>query len=277
MIAPETIAQDDLRRIATIDDRDIDVVQCALTLASLDRPNVALARYRDHLAEIADDIVAAAANVSSAADRAGALHDVLFVRHGYAGDSLTYDDVQNANLIRVIDRRKGLPVALGILFIHAAEAAGWTMVGLTFPYYFLVRIEAAGEWLVLDPFEGGASRDAEGMRAILRRMVGDAAELQPSFYEPASKREVLMRLQNNLKTRAVQAGDLSRAAAILRRMVLFAPTYASLWRELSLVEARRGNLRDALGAAEDYVARCATESQLHDAAQLLQRLKKKLN
>ena len=32
---------------------------------------------------------------------------VLFERHGYRGDSKTYDDMQNANLTRVIDRRKG--------------------------------------------------------------------------------------------------------------------------------------------------------------------------
>jgi regulator of sirC expression with transglutaminase-like and TPR domain len=275
--ARDTVTEDDVRQIAEIGDADIEIGPCALALAALDRPSTGIARYRDHLDEIAVDIVALAGDALDAASRAAALHEVLAVRHGYAGDQLTYDDVQNANLIRVIDRRKGLPVSLGILFIHAAEAAGWAMAGLAFPYYFLVRIEAAGERLVLDPFEGGASLDAEGMRVILHRLAGDAAELQPSFYEPASKREVLMRLQNNIKTRAIQAGDLGRAAKILRRMVLFAPTYASLWRELSLVEAKRGNLRDAHTAAEDYLARCTTEAQQHDAAHLLQSFKTRLN
>ena len=277
MSARNAATEEDVRQIAGLDDADIEIAQIALTLAALDRPNVGLARYRDHLDEIAADIATTARDIPGAGDRAAALRELLVVRHGYAGDSLTYDDVQNADLIRVIDRRKGLPVSLGILFIHAAEAAGWPIAGLTFPYYFLVRIEGAGKRLVLDPFEGGAPRDAEGMRAILRRMSGEAAELQPQFYQPASKREVLMRLQNNIKTRAVQAGDLARAAKVLRRMVLFAPGYASLWRELSMVEARRGNLRDALAAAEDYLTRCTTEPQRHEAAQFLQRLKTKLN
>ncbi len=38
-----------------------------------------------------------------------------FAEHRYHGDTLTCHDLQNANPMRVIDRRKGLPVALGIL------------------------------------------------------------------------------------------------------------------------------------------------------------------
>src|SRR3546814_8592275 len=41
---------------------------------------------------------------------------------GYHGDTESYDDPQNADLVRVIDRRMGLPVSLGVLYIHAARA-----------------------------------------------------------------------------------------------------------------------------------------------------------
>ena len=42
----------------------------------------------------------------------------------YRGDEETYDDLDNANLMRVIERRKGLPVALGILYLYAARSQG---------------------------------------------------------------------------------------------------------------------------------------------------------
>ena len=59
--------------------------------------------------------------------RVAALARTLVGRHGYAATTSTYDDLQNANLMRVIDRKRGLPVALGILYIHAARRQGWTM------------------------------------------------------------------------------------------------------------------------------------------------------
>ena len=59
-------------------------------------------------------------------------------RYGYDGDRLSYDDPRNADLMAVIDRRRGLPVALGILYIHAARAAGFEARGLEFARPFSV-------------------------------------------------------------------------------------------------------------------------------------------
>src|SRR3546814_13111588 len=94
------------------------------------------------------------------AGRVAALRAVVVERHGYVGDSLTYDDLQNANLLRVIDRRKGLPVALGILMLSAAHRLGWNMVGLNFPGHFLLLLDPGGATAIPYPFEGCRSTEA---------------------------------------------------------------------------------------------------------------------
>ena len=45
-----------LAAIATSADAEIDLAEGALALAALDRPQVSLARYRAHLAELADEV-----------------------------------------------------------------------------------------------------------------------------------------------------------------------------------------------------------------------------
>ncbi len=40
------------------------------------------------------------------------------------GDVLTYDHPDNADVIAIADRRKGLPVALGVFYLHAARQVG---------------------------------------------------------------------------------------------------------------------------------------------------------
>ncbi len=65
--------------------------------------------------------------------RAGALAGLMTGRWRYPGDRDSYDDPANANLIRVIERRRGLPVALGVLWLHCARAAGWDAFGVDFP------------------------------------------------------------------------------------------------------------------------------------------------
>src|SRR5258708_22795102 len=107
----------------------LPVARAALALAALERPRVDLARYHHHLAALAHEVGAAAAGSADIERRVAALNTVILERYGYQGDTLTYEDVQNANLMRVIDRRKGPPVALGIPYIHASRAQVWDLAG----------------------------------------------------------------------------------------------------------------------------------------------------
>src|SRR6202012_5162919 len=108
------------------------------------RPRVGLARYKRHLQSIADDVGRRIGDTVDLDARANTLNEIILLKHGYSGDELTYDDLQNANLMRVIDRRKGLPVALGILYLDVARAQGWDAIGLGFPGHFLIRLADGG-------------------------------------------------------------------------------------------------------------------------------------
>ena len=241
--------EDALRRLGDQPDEALDLASAALLLAAFERPRVALARYRDHLAELGRDTAAAVAigDDGSIVGRIRALNDALVVKHGYAGDDLTYDDLQNANLMRVIDRRRGLPVALGILYIHAARSQGWVASGLHFPGHFLIRLDLDGERAVLDPFNGGVERDVAELRALLKAGAGPDAELRPEHYAAAGSRDILLRLQNNLKLRLLKDGKADQALAVIQHMLLFAPGAVDLWREAALIHAHLDNLGAAVG------------------------------
>lgn len=263
-------------------DADIDLAEAALLLASLDRPDLALAPYRAHLAELVADTRATAAKLApvgalSVAQRAEVLHRVLAERHGYAGDKTSYDDPDNASLLRVIDRRRGLPVSLSILYIHAAEAQGWAVAGLNFPAHFLLRLDSDEARAILDPFHGGRVLGAPDLRALLKRFAGPDAELQPAFYEPVGRREILLRLLNNIKTRALQARDAARARVVLHRMVTIAPTEAALWHQYALVNIQCGNLAAARSAFETCLLHAEDETLRRQARIALERLRQHLH
>ena len=193
-------------------DADIDLAEAALLLAGFDRPEARLDDYRHRLAALGRDLAAERDSAgpeagATLAGRAAALAAVIAGHHGFTGDRETYNDLRNANLISVIDRRRGLPVALAILYIHAARAVGWTIEGLNFPGRFLVRLGAADGRVVLDPFEGGEIRDAVALRELLKLGAGASAELAPEHFAAAGNRDILLRLQNNIKVRLVRAED----------------------------------------------------------------------
>jgi len=262
-----------LRGLAGLGEARLPLAQAALALAALDRPRVDLARYHHHLAALVDEVGAAASRTS---DRIEALNSVLIGRYGYAGDTLTYDDLQNANLMRVVDRRKGLPVALGILYIHAGRAQGWDVAGLAFPGHFMVRLEADGRRRIIDPFHQGRVREAAELRELLKSTVGQAAELSPEHYADVSDRAVLLRLQNNVKLRLVQTRQTEGALAAIDSMLLFAPEEASLWYEAGQINAALGKLLAAITALERFLTLTDDATARHRAALLLQQLRARL-
>ncbi len=232
-------------------DETIDLAEAALLLAALDYPEIDLAPYRRHLAALASNLADISVQERETLDgRVVALTQVLAEQHGYSGDRRTYEDLQNANLIRVIDRRKGLPVALGILYIHAARAQGWRASGINFPGHFLISVEDDEERIILDPFEGGMQVDLPRLQLMLKTALGADAELQPEYYASMTNRGVLLRLQNNIKKRVLDTGDNQRGAAVVDGMLAIAPEIPDLWREAAELRAELGEMRSALNALD---------------------------
>ena len=266
-----------LRELGASGERVLPIAEAALALASFERPRVAPKRYREHLGVLARDVGRHPGASGGVAEWVRALNEIILLKHGYSGDDQTYDDLQNANLMRVVDRRKGLPVALGILYMHASRAQGWETVGLAFPGHFLVRLSAGPEQLILDPFHGGRICTAPELRELLKATTGSSSELQSEYYTPVPDRDVLLRLQNNLKARLIQMEQYERAVRVTETMLMLAPDLPDLWREAGLLHARLGNMRSAAAALEQVVLRAPEGAARHQAAALLQQLRSKLN
>src|SRR5438270_5295070 len=266
-----------LRELGAAASPILPIGEAALALASFERPRVGLARYRQHLASLARDVGRHGGAGGNLAARAQALNEIILLKYGYSGDELTYDDLQNANLMRVVDRRKGLPVAIGILYLHAARSQGWDAAGLAFPGHFLIRLAEGAERVIVDPFHGGTTCDAAQLRDLLKATAGTEVELAPEHYAPVADRDVLLRLQNNLKSRLLQAGRHEQALRILDTMLMLAPDLAELWREAGLLNARLGNMLASVGALEEFVVRDPEGTARHQAAAMLQQIRAKLN
>jgi regulator of sirC expression with transglutaminase-like and TPR domain len=255
----------------------LPIAEAALALASFDRPRVGLARYSRHLKTLAQDVSRRVGDAGDLPACANALNEIILLKHGYSGDELTYDDLQNANLMQVIDRRKGLPVALGILYLGVARAQGWDAVGLGFPGHFLIRLSDGAGRLILDPFHGGRALDAAALRELLKAIAGQDVELTPQHYAPVSDRDVLLRLQNNLKSRLIQAQRHEDAVRVVETMRMIAPGLVELSREAGLLHAQIGNMRAAVRSIEEFIAGSPESAARHEAAVVLQQLKSRLN
>lgn len=273
-----------LKHVSSQADEAIDIADVALTLASFDHPATDLKIYREHLRQLADAVHLAMQESGFDTSNPGpeemaeVLSRVISQDFHYTGDEESYNDLDNANMMRVIERRRGLPVSLGILYLSAARAQGWGAAGLNFPGHFLVRLESRdGRRVIIDPFYSGRVMESRALRELLKLVRGTAVELDSSHYRPVSNRDVLIRLQNNVKTRRMELNEIAGALEAVAAMQMLDPDNASLWREAGVMHMRLGHLKHAVEAFEGFVTRTPEGADRRKIAQVIEELRERLH
>jgi regulator of sirC expression with transglutaminase-like and TPR domain len=247
----------EVETIGLLDDEDIELDLAALALSELDHQGIDLVPYGALLRDIGDRLETVGWRAQTPEQQGAALAQVLGEDFGFLGDLESYDAPLNTDLVRVLDRRRGLPVSLAILYVAAARRMGWTADALNTPGHVLVRVGDAPGALI-DPFSGGRPVSREGLAALLLGALGPDTAPRPEHIAPMSNRGVLVRLLLNQASRAEGAGDPLRALTLYDRMTLVAPDNPDGWWErarlqlqMQDVDAARASLSAMLEVTRD--------------------------
>lgn len=280
--------EEELRRLGYQTDEELDPAWAALVFAALDQPGISVESYVNQLKKLAEEVGEDFSRRRKRGEpdnldtRIAALGHTLAGSWGFVagGDAATAesdpdreDDLQNASLIRVIDRRTGFSEALGILYIHAARAQGWTAEGLKFPARFVLRLEHAGERAIIDPLNGGRRLEAPDLRNLLKAYTDKGAELSHDYYNAIDNREIVLRLMNRIKLHMIAGEDFIGAADLVEHMRDFSPGETRLLLDAGVLLARTGKPDRAIAALERYVAETDDPHGRYEAELLLDQLK----
>lgn len=261
------------------DDRDIDLFQAALALAAVHRPSISVDQYRQHMAMFCEELrnefdrLCAQENSDNVMVQGQALRVVMAQKHGYSGDSADYNNLQNADVMRTIDRRLGLPITLSIIGISACRQLGWGAEGLNFPGHFIMRLDQEGERSIIDPFQSCKELRAPELRQILKKNMGDDAELSSDYYEACSNRDILLRLQNNIKFRLIDTEHYQEALEIVDLMELIAPDDYRLDLDTAVLLARLERPKAAVERLVKYINHVQDSADKAEAEMFLHELK----
>lgn len=215
---------------------DMELDMAALLIGEWERPDIDIAHYTGILDEWAS---AAAKQVGSGPlGVIHALNGLLFEELGFHPNQDDYYDPRNSFLADVLDRRTGIPITLSIVYMEVARRMGVTVRGVSFPGHFLVRYEAGSEWFILDPFRKGILLGQDALTELLRRSVGEGAELAPELLEPATRARILIRVLSNLAGIYARQGDVLRSIEVLERMLIIEPTSHRLRRALEELQSQ---------------------------------------
>jgi regulator of sirC expression with transglutaminase-like and TPR domain len=168
---------------------------------------------------------------------AEAVNEVLFLEEGLAGNQRDYYDPRNSFLNEVLDRKRGIPITLSIVYLEVARRLGLNVEGIGLPGHFIVGVltssasEAGETPLLVDPFFGGKFLTPADCAARVQQLYGDRVQFSRSMLAPSSRRHILIRLLTNLKVIYANRSDHGRALAAIDRLMILNPGSAQELRD----------------------------------------------
>lgn len=267
--------------------RDVDLVSLSIEYARDAYPQldaVPIVAELDRLGDLARAAVDRLPTTADTADRLRAVSRVMYVVEGFAGNDDDYYDPQNSYLNDVIERRRGIPISLAIVYAAVAERAGIKTFGVGAPGHFVLtstdlETAGAGESWFIDPFTDGRVLTLEECIDLVEERSGGQFRISGEHLRPASPWEIGLRVLRNLKASHAMRNDWQAALPVQQRLLLLLPNLAVERRDLGLIYLRNGQPRRALDYLEPYFRNCPVEerTELEGFVKAARRLVAELN
>ena len=239
-----------------------DLAAPAFLIARIEYPRLDPEPYLDRL----DAMGEAAARVvqkmaghdAPLAARIDAINHYLFDEEGFTGNREQFDDPRNSCLNEVMDRKKGIPITIALIYIEVARRAGVRAEGVNFPGHFLVRClqdlhtDDPSDGLIVDPFHAGAILNEAECRQLLQPHMSDAA-FEPSLLARATRRQILVRMLLNLKRLYVKMHSFPQARATTDALLALQPSSLADLRDRGLLAYHMNDFSHALRDLEEYL------------------------
>jgi len=244
-LAARTAARAEFVSLLSTHGDDLPLDQAAAWMCAEERGSTCITEMMEHLDTLAQGIFIP--TEATPVEAVARINHHLFYELGFTGDDTTFDHPENSLLDAVLTNRKGLPILLSLVMMETSRRAGLRMHGVGFPTHFLVAPTDALPRFFVDPFNQGRVLRTDQLEAWFSRISKRADNRMPPFswwLKPTTSRQILVRMNNNLKGSYLRRNDLNGALRCVERLLLLTP---------DALEARRdrGLLRFELGQEEE--------------------------
>jgi regulator of sirC expression with transglutaminase-like and TPR domain len=237
-----------------IPDEKIDLLRAALTFALPEYPGLDASKYIGIVEGLAERVLVRRGASEDPAHTIASLNVVLFQEEGLAGNQSEFYDPRNSYLNEVLERRLGIPISLSVIYMEVAQRVGSPVFGVGLPGHFLLKhYDSNGNQTFIDPYVAGGLLSPSECQTRLDEVYGGQMTLQPEFLNTVSKRQILTRMLNNLRSIYVGQRNFKKALTIVDFILAIHPRSPDDLRQRALLRYNQGMLRAAIDDLEEYL------------------------
>jgi regulator of sirC expression with transglutaminase-like and TPR domain len=248
---------------------DIELDRTALLIAAEEYPYLQIETYLRQLDHFAEEFRSQRQTSGQPDEQIELLSEYLFETLGFSGNTADYYDARNSFLNEVMDRRMGIPITLSLIYIEVARRLKMPVYGVGMPGHFLVKYRDLEREILIDPFHRGRILSLEECEELFDEMYEGRMSFRLTFVNEVSRKHLLARLLNNLKSIYGRVPDHHKTLSVIERLLMINPGSATELRDRGRTLANLGRLAQAIADLSEYLRQ---ESDAEDAAQVKEEL-----
>jgi regulator of sirC expression with transglutaminase-like and TPR domain len=251
-----------------IEDEHIDLIRGALVIARTEYPNLDIEEYAGRIERMARRVAALSSDFDSKSTIT-ALNHVVFEQANLQGNRENYYDPRNSFLNDVLDRGLGIPITLSVIYMEVARRIGFSLCGVGMPGHFLLKHYGEdGQERLIDCFNRGDILSRQDCQSRLDEIYSGEMKLRPEFLHPISRRQILTRMLNNLKTVYLSTRNFRKALPIADLILVIYPQSAEDLKQRALLRYSMGKHGLAAQDLEEYLKASPNASDAEDTRQM---------
>jgi len=156
------------------------------------------------------------------------LNRIFFDVHGFSGDTESYHSSKNSFISSVLERKKGNPISLSVLYIIVAQRLNIPIYGVNLPQHFILGYVNEFDWMPLlkfndasslldgsgseimfyiNPFNKGIIFNKDNIIQFLQQL-----KIEPNgeYFKTCSNKDILLRILRNLETSYAAENNTSK-------------------------------------------------------------------
>lgn len=266
-VSPELIETFSVFVAPEIEDEKIDLIRAALVIARTEYPHLDIEVYAARMEQLARRVAALVPEPDPRLALA-ALNRVLFEETNLRGNREDYYDPRNSFLNDVLDRGLGIPITLAIVYMEVAKRVGFTLAGVGMPGHFLLKHYGLDGEILIDCFNRGDVISRQDCQNRLNEIYSGEMKMRPEFLHPISRRQILTRMLNNLKTVYLSTRNFRKALVISDLILVIYPRSAEDVKQRALLRYSMGLHRLAAEDLDQYLKLSPNASDAEEIRQM---------
>jgi regulator of sirC expression with transglutaminase-like and TPR domain len=232
---------------------DLELDRAALALARIEYPGLDAEPFIAILDSYAVELAGRLGDCNDGSDYVEAANQYLFGELGFIGNLQNYYDPRNSCLNEVLTARTGIPIALAAVYLEIGRRLAKPVYGIGLPGHFLVQYRDADFSAFIDVFDGGRLLTMAECFELAGRATGTQISADPRLLAPTGKRQILMRMLNNLRGVYLERRAYPKALQTLNLLLAGNRDSAEEYKQRGLLHLQMRHLSAGRADLETYL------------------------